>query len=121
MKTPSSQNSSRREFLRRLSIGTAAVTTGLGFSDYAQSQLTNALQNNDSPGGQKKLGVALLGLGPPGSASHGAGDHAPFNVRQDGASAHILFDNGHSPLMGRVGSCRRTTPDIWDARTISSP
>src|SRR5216683_5857289 len=45
---------------------------------------------------------------------------SPFNVRQDGASPHSVFDNRHSPLIGRVGSCRRTILDIGDAGTFSS-
>jgi glucose-fructose oxidoreductase len=60
MKTPANQNSSRREFLRRLSIGTAAVAAGIGFSARAQQQSPPAPPKS---GGKKKLGVALLGLG----------------------------------------------------------
>lgn len=48
-------HSSRREFLRRLSLGSAAVATGAGFANLALGQT--------AAGGQKKLGVALLGLG----------------------------------------------------------
>jgi glucose-fructose oxidoreductase len=58
MKTPASQNSSRREFLRQISIGTAAVAGGISLAASAQ---TNSEPTKS--GGKKKLGVALLGLG----------------------------------------------------------
>ena len=49
-----SHYNARREFLRLMSLGTAAVATGVGFPSYAQ-----ALEKT----GGRKLGVALLGLG----------------------------------------------------------
>jgi glucose-fructose oxidoreductase len=56
MNPPFPQNPSRRKFLRDLSLGAAAVTSGLGFAEYARAQM--AITNPP-----KKLGVALLGLG----------------------------------------------------------
>jgi predicted dehydrogenase len=61
MKTPPNQNSSRREFLRRLSLGTAAVAAGIGFG--ARAQQSAPLPAAQNSGTRKKLGVALLGLG----------------------------------------------------------
>jgi glucose-fructose oxidoreductase len=58
MNTPFFKNRSRRKFLRDLSLGTAAVATGFGFAGIAKSQTASM-----TPTGQKKLGVALLGLG----------------------------------------------------------
>jgi glucose-fructose oxidoreductase len=55
---PKNQNNSRREFLRRLTIGSAAVATGIGFAARAQTNSTP-----QPSGTKKKLGVALLGLG----------------------------------------------------------
>jgi len=52
------QHASRREFLRRLSIGGTAVATGIGFSSSLLAQTNSAADD-----GKKKLGVALLGLG----------------------------------------------------------
>ena len=52
-----SRNRSRRKFLRALSVGTAALATGFGFTQYAGAQMMQ------TPNPQKKLGVALLGLG----------------------------------------------------------
>jgi glucose-fructose oxidoreductase len=49
-------NPSRRAFLRQLSLGSAAVATGLGFSGSLLAQPADAAP-------RKKLGVALLGLG----------------------------------------------------------
>jgi glucose-fructose oxidoreductase len=60
MKTPASQNSSRREFLRQISIGTAAVAGGIGLAAHAQDQSPSTPPKS---GAKKKLGVALLGLG----------------------------------------------------------
>lgn len=54
MKTPVSRYNSRREFLRLMSLGTAAVATGVGLPGYAK-----ALEKTSG----RKLGVALLGLG----------------------------------------------------------
>ena len=48
-------HSSRREFLRRVSLGSAAVATGIGFS--------GAVLGQAAASSQKKLGMALLGLG----------------------------------------------------------
>lgn len=59
MKTPFSSRTSRRDFLRHLSLGTAAAATGLGLSNFGRAQ---SLVEPDSSG-RKKLGVALLGLG----------------------------------------------------------
>jgi glucose-fructose oxidoreductase len=59
MKTPASQNSSRREFLRQISIGTAAVAGGISLA--ASAQTNSSPPQNSAP--KKKLGVALLGLG----------------------------------------------------------
>ena len=56
MNTPRFKNRSRRKFLRDLSFGTAAITSGLGFAQFAKAQLAPL----NPP---KKLGVALLGLG----------------------------------------------------------
>jgi len=50
----------RRDFLRQLSIGTAAVAGGIGLTAHAQ---TNAAAAPPNPAPKKKLGVALLGLG----------------------------------------------------------
>jgi glucose-fructose oxidoreductase len=58
MKIARISNHSRREFLRRLSIGGAAVATGIGISDFAPAQSPPV-----AGAGEKKLGVALLGLG----------------------------------------------------------
>lgn len=59
MKTPNSQNSSRRDFLRQLTIGTAAVAGGIGLAARAQTDANSPPQKS----AKKKLGVALLGLG----------------------------------------------------------
>lgn len=48
---------SRRKFIRDLSLGTAAVASGIGLAEYARAQQIIA------PPPQKKLGIALLGLG----------------------------------------------------------
>ncbi len=56
MKIPAAY-SSRREFLRRISLSSAAAV-GAGFANFAPGQ-TNAVAG----AAQKKLGVALLGLG----------------------------------------------------------
>ena len=56
MNQPFFENRSRRNFIRNLSLGTAAVAAGLGFPGIVKSQSAHA-----NP--QKKLGVALLGLG----------------------------------------------------------
>jgi glucose-fructose oxidoreductase len=56
MNTPSAKKHSRREFLRDLSLGTAAFAGGIGFAESAKSQQI-------APNPPKKLGVALLGLG----------------------------------------------------------
>jgi len=53
---PSSQ--SRREFLRQLSVGGAAVAAGIGFPGHLLADSSSPPINAD-----KKLGVALLGLG----------------------------------------------------------
>jgi len=60
-----SQNSSRREFLRQLSIGTAAVAAGAGFVGNAKGQTpaSSGTPPAAPKNGRKKLGVALLGLG----------------------------------------------------------
>ena len=61
MKTQTNQNSSRREFLRRLSIGTAAVASGISL--VARAQQPSPAPTPQKSGEKKKLGVALLGLG----------------------------------------------------------
>jgi glucose-fructose oxidoreductase len=66
MKRPTPRNSSRREFLRRLSIGTAAVATGIGFAGCRKSDSPDdgtPPVSKFTKDGRKKLGVALLGLG----------------------------------------------------------
>lgn len=63
MKSPFASDGSRRAFLRRLSLGTAAAATGLGLTNLAWAQSTNPTANTTGAGTQKKLGVALLGLG----------------------------------------------------------
>ena len=64
MKTPTNQNRSRREFLRRLSVGTAALAAGVGFAGCGKAADADAPPASKSTGdGRKKLGVALLGLG----------------------------------------------------------
>lgn len=63
MKAPFIVSRSRREFLRRFSLGTAAAATGLGLSDWARAQATTPTANATGAGAQKKLGVAVLGLG----------------------------------------------------------
>src|SRR5581483_2715068 len=60
MKRPEKYYPTRRDFLRRLSIGTAAVAGGIGLAARAQ---TNAPAAPANPPPKKKLGVALLGLG----------------------------------------------------------
>jgi glucose-fructose oxidoreductase len=57
---------SRRAFLRRLSLGTAAVAAGFGFAgsgNSAPSGTNSPAVSKFMPDGRKKLGVALLGLG----------------------------------------------------------
>src|SRR5882757_4826046 len=54
----SPSSSSRREFLRRLSVGGTAVATGIGFSHRLLAESAPAPVKTG-----KKLGVALLGLG----------------------------------------------------------
>ena len=56
MHTPFPTNQPRRKFLRNLSLGAAAITSGLGFAQFAKAQLAPL----NPP---KKLGIALLGLG----------------------------------------------------------
>src|SRR5437764_1286315 len=66
MQIPRKKNSSRREFLRRLSVGTAAVATGIGFAGCKQSTPSAATVPpvpKVTKDGKKKLGIALLGLG----------------------------------------------------------
>ena len=61
MNTPFLKNRSRRKFLRDLSFGTAAVATGFGLVGCAKpARVSSAVA---APAGQKKLGVAMLGLG----------------------------------------------------------
>jgi glucose-fructose oxidoreductase len=54
----SPSSSSRREFLRRLSVGGTAVAAGIGFSNRLLAETTPVPAKAG-----KKLGVALLGLG----------------------------------------------------------
>ena len=54
---------SRRKFLRDMSLGAAGVATGFGLVSCAKSQPAQSASSNPPPNGQKKLGVALLGLG----------------------------------------------------------
>lgn len=64
MNAPFFKNRSRRKFLRDMSLGTAAVATGFGLASCAKSQTAQSASNTPPPNsGQKKLGVALLGLG----------------------------------------------------------
>ena len=66
MKTPTRQNSSRRDFLRQLSIGTAAVAAGVALAGNAKGQTLpgdSSAPAVPAKNGRKKLGVALLGLG----------------------------------------------------------
>lgn len=57
MKNPFPTNRSRRKFLRDLSLGAAAVAGGFALAGPARGQPVAPVN------GQKKLGVALLGLG----------------------------------------------------------
>jgi glucose-fructose oxidoreductase len=63
MNAPFFKNRSRRKFLRDMSLGAAGVATGFGLISCAKSQPEQSASNNPPPNGQKKLGVALLGLG----------------------------------------------------------
>src|SRR5215469_8365499 len=63
MNALSFKNRSRRKFLRDMSLSTAAVATGFGLASCAKSQPEQPASNTPPPNGQKKLGVALLGLG----------------------------------------------------------
>ncbi len=63
MKLPSHSAPSRRDFLRQLSLGTAAVAAGIALPHPLMAQVAGGGAGSSGLAGRRKLGVALLGLG----------------------------------------------------------
>jgi len=63
MPTPTQPTETRRGFLRRLSLGAAAVAGGIGLAGCAGRPVSPAASPTAAGRNRKKLGVALLGLG----------------------------------------------------------